>query len=141
VQYIQAFLFIAIKFNTASCFLSQRSFEEESTSMLFFSVCCALPKNTVPICFLFCLFLSFYFHDECMYKKKTLRLNDQWWFAKAETRIFSSNSLFFIALCFLKFQLETFFFISVGFVSRFSLQKVYCIVPKSQYKKKAEHKV
>jgi len=88
VQYLQAFLFIAIKFNTASCFLSQRSFEEESTSMLFFSVCCALPKNTVPICFLFRLFLSFYFHDECMYKKKTLRLNDQWWFAKAETRIF-----------------------------------------------------
>jgi len=31
-------------------------------------------------------------------------------FAKAETRIFSSNSLFFIALCFLKFQLETFLF-------------------------------
>jgi len=53
VQYLQAFLFIAIKFNTASCFLSQRSLEEESTSMLFFSVCCALPKNTVPICFLF----------------------------------------------------------------------------------------
>jgi len=58
VQYLQAFLFIAIKFNTASCFLSQRSFEEESTSMLFFSVCCALPKNTVPICFLFFLSVS-----------------------------------------------------------------------------------
>ena len=145
MQYIQAFLFIAIKFNTASCFLSQRSFEEESTSMLFFSVCCALPKNTVPICFLFCLFLSFYFHDECMYKKKTLRLNDQWWFAKAETRIFSSNSFFFSYTLFSKISTGnlSFCFFSQPFGRELdSPSEIYkCIVPKSQYKKKAEQKV
>lgn len=62
-------------------------------------------------------------------------------FAKAETRIFSSNSLFFIALCFLKFQLETFFHFCRFCYSILPPESLYCIVPKSQYKKKAEHKV
>jgi len=71
-----------------------------------------------------------------------------WWFAKAETRIFSSNPFFFIALCFLKFQLETFIFCRVLLLatsrsqkSRFSLRKILKYRPKSQYKKKAEQKV